>query len=483
MIGNFVLARFAFLLRFLLPGVLLLGLAACMSPQRQGQALQDFARDPQQIARLSCFLALENPEATPVRMQVERLELLAGDTWLPLLEVPRMLDSTQLESGQIFIGAQNVPPGTYRRMRIRISQAEVLDSSGAYVERLQEPQWFEVDFVSGQGVAAEESKTLLLSWNLSESLAAGNRFRPALRARPASQQIWSDLVLVSCPEIDTVFILRADTNQVVFSFGVRGAPTYMAIDAGRGSRQLLVLCSRERLIKVVDLETYRVVEFFAVPLNDNPSYMALSPDGESLYLLDEQSGYLTRMDPDTGEVVARTFVGYRPSYFTFIEEQDLLAVALSLSQKVVLVSARDLQKAGEFSTGSAPAGLLALDNQLYVAEERGNSVSVIDLFSGSKQNRLAVGSGPRRLIADGQQIYVANASAGSLSVIETGAIGVVQEIGGIGQPGEMLLNRFYRRLYVTDAERDALVGVDANIDQIIHGIGLGGRPFGLAGVQ
>jgi YVTN family beta-propeller protein len=445
--------------------------------------LGSFKRDPMQIARISSFLVLETPDATAMRMEISRLELLTGDTWLPLLSEPQVFDSIELGSGQLFVGAQNMPPGDYRRLRLEVAKAEVLDTDGSYVEVLTEPRWFEIDLTGTQTLVADDSKTLLLLWDVDGSLDARNRFQPALIARLAMQQIYSDLVLVSCPEIDTVFILRADNNRVVASFGLKGAPTYMAIDPDTASRRLFVLCSRDRMIKIIDLETYRVVEFFAVPLSDEPRDMTLSPDGRSLYLLDEQSGYLTRMDTDTGQILARSFLDFRPGYLHYLPEQNLLAVSLTFSQKVLLLDPLDLKVAEDFPTGSSPAGMLDVDSQLYIAERGDNNVRVIDLAGRNEQNRLAVGFGPRRLISTGQQIYVANTLDGSLSVLEIGGFGVVQRISGIGRPGEMALNSFYRRIYVADEEQDALSVVDANSNRIISRIELGAMPFGLAVIQ
>lgn len=476
------------ILRSILLGVLLSVLTGCLTPMRTiDRPLASFYRDPMQIARISCFLALETSAASAVRMEVSRLELLAGDTWLPLLREPQVFDSVELGSGQLFVGAQNVPPGDYRRLRIEVVRAEVQNISGSYVEVLTEPQWFEINFAGTQTLAVNDSKTLQFFWDVDGSIDADNRFRPALTARPTTQQIWSDLVFVSCPEIDTVFVIRADNNRVVTSFGLKGAPTYIAIDPDIPSRRLFVLCSRDRMIKIVDLDTYRVSEFFAVPLNDTPSYMSLSPDGRSLYLLDAQSGYLTRMDTSTGQILARDFLDLRPSYLLYLPQQNLLAVSLALSQKVLLLDPADLKVAGSFSTGSSPAGLLDVDNQLYVAERGDNSVRVIDLASRTEQNRLAVGFGPRRLILAGQ-IYVGNALDGSLSVLETGGLGAgglgaVQKIYGLGQPGEMVLNNFYRRIYVTDEQAEALSVVDVNSNRIIGRIELGALPFGLAVIQ
>ncbi len=456
----------------------------CAPPMRASDySLQDFNRDPMQVSRISMFLSLEAQEASALRMEVARLELLAGDTWLPILGEPKLFDSIDLGTRQIFVGAQNVPPGDYRRLRISVVRAEAMTAGGSYAEVLREPQWFEIDFIGGLSLSADDSKTLLLSWNVDDSLDDKRRFRPAMVARVGVQQIYSDLVFVSCPEIDTIFVVRADNNRVISSFGLSGAPTYVAIEPGSGSRRLFVLCSRDRMIRLIDLETYRVVEFFAVPLSDNPSYMLLPQDLDSLYLVDAQSGYLSRMDPGTGEILARSFLNFQPNYLHYLPQQNLLAVSLALSQQVLLLDPADLKVTSTLSTGNFPAGLVDIDNKLYIAERENDSVRIVDLSRRNELNTLQVGFGPRRLIANQGQIYVGNALDGSLSVLETGGFGVVQTISGIGQPGEMILNNFYSKIYVADEKGKALAVVDTNTNRIISRIELGAMPFGLAGIE
>lgn len=471
-------------LRLVIIGFLLLTVAGCSAPaQSVDRSLQRFVRSPMQQSRISCFLTLKTADSIPMRLNVTRLELLVGDTWLPIMSNPKIFDSTELGDGQLFIGAQNVPPGDYRRMRIEVSRAEVLGAGRFLIESSKEPQWYEVGLVQPLILALDDSKTLLLSWDVDGSIDQERHFFPEISARSTRPQIWSDLVIVSCPEVDTVFIMRADNNQVVSSFGLQGAPTYMAIDSNNGKRQLIVLCSRDRMVKVVDLETFRVVEFFSVPLNDNPKHMLLSDAGDSLYLVDDQSGYLTRLDLDTGEILSRSFLDFRPQFLYYLSEQNLLAVSLSLSQKVLLLDPVSLGILAVFSTGNRPAGLLNVDDKLYVAESGDNRIGIIDLSSRTEQYHLPVGLGPLRLISDEQQIYVGNAIDGSLSVLDARGFGVIQKIYGIGRPGEMVLNHFYKRIYVTDEENDALSIVDANTNKVIKRIELGALPFGLVVVE
>jgi DNA-binding beta-propeller fold protein YncE len=235
---------------------------------------------------------------------------------------------------------------------------------------------------------------------------------------------------------------------------------------------------------VVDLSSYRVIDFFPVALNDAPTFMTITPDGQGAFLLDDSSGYLSRIDLNTGRSVARVHLGYRPKYALYLAEQNLLAVSLSLSQKVLLLDPLRLGILGTISTGSTPQGMAVSENQLYIAEQGGNSVLITGLDNGGNQSRVTVGFGPRRLVVTGNQIYASNYDDGSLSVLLSGQEGVViREMYGLGKPQEMAVDNFFRRLYVTDEEAAGLVVVDTNSNELVGRIILGARPLGLGVIQ
>lgn len=434
-------------------------------------------------SRLNSFLTLEKSQGPAIRLEVASIEVLGDNIWLPLTNGPLTIDSVAIGSGQLFLGGQAVLPGRYHRLRMTVTEGSMQQADGTYAVIASEPFLVESAFSSSLDIELEDSRSLLLTWDVENSLQPDNSLRPAIIASPPIRQLPGDLVYVSCPNIDTVFVVRADKNWVVDSFGLRGEPTYLAIDTDPSRQRLYVLASREKIVKVVDLSLYRVTDFFPAPLNDAPTFMTISPDGQWVFLLDERSGYLSRMDPFTGQKVIRTHLGYQPKYMAYLEDQNLLAVSLSLSQQVLLLDPMSLETKRIIPTGSTPQGMAVSGDQLYIAEFGDNSVSVSDLNSGRNQVGLAVGLGPVRLLAADNQVYVSNYHDGSLSVLAPGQLAVIQEIYGLGRPKEMVQDRFYRRLYVADEATAALAVIDVNINQLLTKISFGAIPFGLAAVQ
>jgi YVTN family beta-propeller protein len=211
--------------------------------------------------------------------------------------------------------------------------------------------------------------------------------------------------------------------------------------------------------------------------------MTISNDGQWAYLLQERSGYVSRMNLQTGQIGPRVMVGSRPNYVAYLDQQKLLAVSLTLYQKILLLNPESLRTVSTLSTGSRPEGILVSDNQLYIAERDADTVSKNDLSNRSVQSRFQVGMGPRRLADGGDQIFISNYSSGSISAILPDQFGAVQEIFGLGLPLEMVFDPFYRRLYVADEQDNALVVIDANTNQLVGHISLGAKPVGLVNIK
>ena len=471
------------MLALLLPAMLV----GCQSFPDTGKEftspLADLRQDPFHTARLSCFLTLMDEKGPAIRLEVASIEIFTEDTSLLLTSGPLKIDSTAIGAGQLFLGGAALPPDQYQRLRMLVTKGEVQKSDGRYEVIAPEPFYVEVNLPVGVNLKPEDSLSLLITWDVLNSLQTDNTLDPDLTAILPLKQMLNNLVLVTCPDIDTVFIVRVDKNWVVDSFGLKGNPTHLAIDPDN-KNLLYILTSRDRMLKVVELSTFRVVNFFQAPLNDQPTFMTVSPDGRFAFLLDERNGYLSRINLITGEIAARVLLGDQPNYAAYLEEQNLLAVSLALSQKVLLLDPDSLAVRRSISTGNTPQGLIVSNNQLLVAEYGENTISIADLSTMGTQNRLSVGFGPRRLLETGNnEIYVSNYQDGSLSVLEPGQFGVMQVIYGLSRPFEMTVNLLYRRLYVTDEEKAALGVIDTNTNRLLGYIALGARPFDLDMIQ
>lgn len=433
--------------------------------------------------RLSFFLSLKNPDGPGLRLQLAGLEIFGDQQWQAVATEDLELDSKLLGDRQLFLASRLLLPGRYERLRFTVIQSSFRRDDGSYAGSASVPYQLELPLSAAVTLRPGDSSSLFLTWDVQASLENDTTIRPSLTVAAPLRQLPEDLVYVACPDIDTIFVVRSDKSWVADSFGLQGQPTYLALDPVSPKERLYVLAARSADIKLVDLSSQRVINSFHIPLVQSATFMTLSPDGLSAYVLDEKNSYLSRLDLTSGQLMGRVPVNYRPQYAAFLEEQNLLAVSRALTQKVSLHDPLRLTETEIIPTGSAPAGLLARDNQLVIAESGANTVTFYDFSSRQQQSRLTAGFTPRRLLDTGDRIYVSNYDDGSVSVIFPGQTVVGREIVGLGRPLEMIYNQTYHRLYVGDEERAGLAIIDTTTDQLRGFLRLGTRPSGMAAVQ
>jgi len=470
-------------IRLLLVVILLAATVGCL--QREGTATYtpvEYVRPSHHTARLNSFLTLEDKLGPAIQLEIDSLEILANGLWLPLISGPMTVDSLEIGNGQHLLGGEAFPPGQYQKLRMTISGGILQKGDGTQLVILSEPQQVTLSLAQSMSLEPGDSKNLDFSWNVEDSILPDNSFAPQFSVDAPLRTLPTNLVFVACPDIDTVFVVRADNNRVVDSIGLTGRPTYLAIDSSAGEKRLYALTPAEKVVKVIDLWSYRVVDSYPTS-NDVPTYMTISPDGQWAYLLHQRSGYLSRMNLRTGQISPRVMLANRPSFAVYLAAQKVLAVSLTLSQKVLLLDPETLRVVRTISTGSNPEGLLVLENQLLIAERGSASVTTIDLSNSGSQSQKMVGFGPRRLVDAGNQIFVSNYNDGSLSVLLRGQLSSIQDIYGLGKPLEMAYNDFHRRLYVADELDAALAIIDVGSNQIVGRISLGAPPLGLAEIQ
>jgi DNA-binding beta-propeller fold protein YncE len=493
------------ILRFSVYLFLALLLGGCQAgAQSTTRPMADLMRGPEDTARLSLFLNLKESDGPGVRLEISALEVFADGSWLPITVGPLELNSEAIGSAQVFLGSRAVPPGHYQRLRFSVDKGLIRRDSGRYEVLSLDAFPVELDLPSALHLETDDSGSLFLTWDIEGTLERTDILKPVMTIAPQVRQLLADLVYVACPDINTVFLVRTDRNWVADSFGIKGSPTYLAVDPDPSRRRLYVLASREAAIKVVDLSSQRVIDLFHIPLTDTPTFMTISPDGKWAYVLEERSNFLSRIDLATGRSATRVRLNYRPQHAAFLAERNLLAVSLGLTQMISLLHPLELIERSRIFTGDSPQGLLVSGNQLYIAESGDHTVSIFDLAAPENQvgtpqrrapipgnmgeshigaSRLDVGLGPRRLLETDSFIYVSNYDGDSLSVLLPDQLGVVREIRGLGRPLEMAFDPARRQLYVGEEQAAGLAVIDSTSNELIRKIELGARPLGLTVIQ
>jgi DNA-binding beta-propeller fold protein YncE len=429
---------------------------------------------------LSVFINLKEPQGPGIWMRVTAIDILAGQTWISLTDSSFELDAMEIKGDQLFLGRRQLKAAVYDRLRITLDKASIRRSGKDRLLSITNSV-VEIPFGRDLTLAKDESRTLLITWDVAASRLGKAMFSPRFNVESRNPVLSADLAYISCPEINTIYMVRTDRNWVAGSIGISGRPTYLAVCPSKD--RLYVLAADESLIKVVELSSHQLVEHFQIPMIIEPGYMTVSPDGQWAFVVDRRSNNLYKIDLESGSLVRRVRFNEQPDYLYYMEDHARLAVTSSSSRNIFLVDIDTLETVETISTGSSSQGLLVQDDTLYIAEGDTNSVSVYDLGTKQLLDRILVGFSPYRIVGSGGYIYVSNRAGRSLSVLLPGQVNESSRISVEGSPAEMGIVEKRRWLYAADEDTGGLIVVDLTAHQVSDFVDLASRPVGIAVLQ
>jgi YVTN family beta-propeller protein len=190
--------------------------------------------------------------------------------------------------------------------------------------------------------------------------------------------------------------------------------------------------------------------------------LALAPDGSTLFLVNPDSGSVSRTDTLARRKTGEVYVGKGPRTLALSPDGSRIYVACEGASALVILDAARLALLAEIETGAEPygvvvdpAGVLA-----YVASAADSSVDVVDLSgAGRRVARIPVGPKPKGLAmtADGSRLYVTHFLTGEVSVIDTARREVV-DVVSTGPDSNMaqkiLIHPSNRRAYIPHIRSD-----------------------------
>jgi YVTN family beta-propeller protein len=243
-------------------------------------------------------------------------------------------------------------------------------------------------------------------------------------------------------------------------------------------------------IAVVDLAARKVVR--VLPGGLDPEALALSPDGATLYVSNEETAELTALALSGGAIRGKASVGKEPGGVAVRPDGKTVYVACKQDNAVSVVDTTTLTTVAQLPTGKGPRSILFLKDGMtaFVSNELGRTVTVLDVGAQKSKAEIPIKedspmpSGVRpmglALSPDEQLLYVSTGRGGSLAIIDTATNQQVRSIDGIGdRPWGIGLNAAGTLLYSANGTSTDLSIVNlatGNVDKRVH---IGGLPWGL----
>ena len=121
----------------------------------------------------------------------------------------------------------------------------------------------------------------------------------------------------------------------------------------------------------------------------SPLNLALSSDGNKMYVVGQEGNNLMEVDVPSGKVVHKTVVGERPHSVVLNSKNNLAFVSNQWSDYISVIDLTSFKETDSLKTGNGPAGLAISkdDRYLYVANSYSSDISVIDLITKKETKR------------------------------------------------------------------------------------------------
>jgi YVTN family beta-propeller protein len=243
-------------------------------------------------------------------------------------------------------------------------------------------------------------------------------------------------------------------------------------------------------VGIVDLAARKLLR--TLPSGQDPESFDLSPDGETLYVSNEDAAELTALDVSSGTVRGKAHVGREPEGVAVRPDGSVVFVTSEQDGEVTVVGARDLTVLAHIPVAPRPRSIAFTKDgaTAFVTSELGAKVTVVDAAAYKALGDVDIHAdspkgSPRpmgeALSPDGKTLYVSCGRGGSVAVIDVPTRKQVRSIEGVGdRPWGIAVSPDGTQLYTANGTSHDISVVNAATGSLDRRIETGGLPWGVA---
>lgn len=243
-------------------------------------------------------------------------------------------------------------------------------------------------------------------------------------------------------------------------------------------------------IGVVELASAKLVR--TLPGGQDPETFDLTPDGRALYIANEETAELSKLDLESGKITQRIAVGRQPEGVSVRPDGAVVYVTCEEDNEVVAVSTDKGEVLAHIQVGKRPRAIAwsADAKYAYVTNELDGTLSRID----AKQHKLVdevsladsslADQRPMGVLRaqDGKHLYVSTGRGGGIAQLTAEPFKRERTIHPVGaRPWGIAQSPDGKRLYTANGPSHDLTIVDLASGQMKH-VEVGGLPWGVVSV-
>ncbi|WP_162875606.1 beta-propeller fold lactonase family protein [Sphingomonas crusticola] len=272
-----------------------------------------------------------------------------------------------------------------------------------------------------------------------------------------------------------------------------GATLYVAISGspiggpGVDESRLPPADHRADGIAVIDVASGKVAR--VLPAGTDPETFALSPDGRTLFVSNEDQGVVSAVAVDGGRAAITTKVGNEPEGIAVTPDGARLFVACEASDHVAMLDARTLKLIKTIAIEGRPRGLLmsADGATVYASVESGGRLALISAGDGVVQKQIDLAQGDKSIKPMGMveapdgHVFVTTGRGGMVLEVDPMRGAIVRGIARVGaRPWGIGITADRKTLLTANGPSNNVTFVDRVSGKIIRHVATGEGPWGIA---
>ncbi|HXI02878.1 MAG TPA: hypothetical protein VNI57_06830 [Candidatus Saccharimonadales bacterium] len=418
------------------------------------------------------------PEAARLGFEIEGLSAVRDDGTL----LPLSLDLADLSSESLSrerrLAEGGLPSGTYSGLSMTVSEATLGGGGGsAELQVPAEPVRIEAPFKAD----ARHAVLLTLGIDYRASVEAGYRFTPRFTAGIPTSPAPDLIGLVSSRSSDTVVLFDKSSGLVAGIVPAGRRPTGITLDSER--RRAYVANAGDDTVQAIGLLEENVLDSLILRSDDQPTELALTPDGGTLLCVNSGSDSVSLIDAGTMVETARLPVGSSPAYVLVDREGTRAWVFNSGESTLTVIDIAARAVAGTVATDAGPIrGEFDREGDvLYVAHRSSPNMTLVDPRSLSVTRRVYVGSGATALKVDSStdRIYLAIRGTDTVDIYDRLSLLPADSIPVDGDVSYMAIDGEGYNLYLVLPAKKEVQVIRLVSKETVARLDAGGNPYGV----
>ena len=248
--------------------------------------------------------------------------------------------------------------------------------------------------------------------------------------------------------------------------------------------RIFVTNEKSNNISVIDAETLNVEH--TIDVGDRPRGIGLSPDSSELYVAISEENKIVVLDPNSLKILRDFEAGSDPETFG-VHPNGNIYISNEDDAKASVFDPKTGKQLAEFKVGLEPEGVAISPDgkRVIVTSESTNMLHVIKAPENVIESNILIGSRPRAAVftKSGDIAYATAEISGEVvkvdmnkaKILKTASLGDAK-----AKPKDVILAKDEKTIYVAGGRANKIIVMDADTLEIIKGIPVGKRVWGLA---